>query len=271
MTINRRRFLFNSSLFTISILLLDSFWFERFFIEVKNFALGKRNQNNQIKVIQISDLHLKSLSYQLRKLAQKINHINPDLILFTGDVVDNKEKLEILDQFLGKLDDKIQKVAILGNWEYWGNVDLNTLRVLYANHSCNLLINQNTTYTFRQRSITIIGLDDYIGGTADISIAIQKIPTSDVYVVLNHCPIYSELIAKYLKGRLKPNLILSGHTHGGQINIFGLVPFLPQGSGRFVKGWYDLGGFAMYVSKGIGTSMLPIRLGSRAEIAVFEL
>ena len=67
-------------------------------------------------------------------------------------------------------------------------------------------------------------------------------------------------------------LMLSGHTHGGQVNILGATPVLPQGSGRYVRGWFrDPGQVPLYVSRGIGTSMLPVRLGSMPEVAVFTL
>ena len=70
---------------------------------------------------------------------------------------------------------------------------------------------------------------------------------------------------------IKADFILSGHTHGGQINLFGYVPFLPKGSGKYLKGWYDEKSPGMYVSKGIGTSIIPARFFARAEIAIFNL
>jgi predicted MPP superfamily phosphohydrolase len=63
---------------------------------------------------------------------------------------------------------------------------------------------------------------------------------------------------------------LSGHTHGGQITFFGIVLFTPKGSGQFVSGWYDDEFPKMYVSKGIGTSIVPIRFGARVEISLFK-
>lgn len=73
------------------------------------------------------------------------------------------------------------------------------------------------------------------------------------------------------KGDLKIDLVLSGHTHGGQITFFGIVPFKPQGSGRYLKGWYKDTDPKMYISKGIGTSILPIRLGARAEMVEIDI
>lgn len=86
---------------------------------------------------------------------------------------------------------------------------------------------------------------------------------------MNHCPEYSEIIYNKIIKNHPFDIILSGHTHGGQINIFGYVPFKPRGSGKFLKGWYLDN--KLYVSKGIGTSILPLRFMSRAEISIFKL
>ena len=67
------------------------------------------------------------------------------------------------------------------------------------------------------------------------------------------------------------SLCLSGHTHGGQITFAGWAPFRPVGSGHFVRGFYDVPGCRLYVSRGLGTSVLPFRWGSAPEIAVFDL
>ncbi|HEU0012912.1 MAG TPA: hypothetical protein VFQ45_04475, partial [Longimicrobium sp.] len=67
-------------------------------------------------------------------------------------------------------------------------------------------------------------------------------------------------------------LMLSGHTHGGQVNLFGWAPVLPRGSGRYVRGWFrDPGAIPLYVSRGIGTSQYPVRLGSPPELALFDI
>ena len=67
------------------------------------------------------------------------------------------------------------------------------------------------------------------------------------------------------------SLCLSGHTHGGQIALAGWAPFRPVGSGRFVAGFYDVPGCRLYVSRGVGTSVLPLRWGAAPEVAVFDL
>ncbi|MFN8967247.1 MAG: hypothetical protein ACK5XR_00570 [Pseudanabaena sp.] len=68
----------------------------------------------------------------------------------------------------------------------------------------------------------------------------------------------------------KPQYMLSGHTHGGQLSFFGIAPILPPRSGKYVSGWYQNNAIFLYVSRGLGISILPIRIGSVPEIAYFE-
>ncbi|QKG56274.1 metallophosphoesterase [Hymenobacter sp. BRD128] len=268
----RRKFI-KAGLLTMAIIgLIDSVWVEKFFIETNEFFLGSSEGGvSSIKVVQLSDLHIQSVNYQLRQLAKRLNTLKPDLILITGDAVDKTEKLHVLDKFLGLINLDIKKVAILGNWEYWGHVNLEALKQIYNSNNCDLLINESKRYAFNKKTIAITGVDDYVGGRADIAAALESYQQSDFHIVLNHCPEYSDRIFE-LSGKKQPiNFILAGHTHGGQVNIFGYVPFTPQGSGRYLKGWYEDGTKKMYVSKGIGTSILPVRFMARAEIAIFNL
>lgn len=268
----RRKFLKSSIFLGLSAIILDSLFFERFFVEVNEFILGSATKANpDIKVIQVSDLHLNSLSFYHKTIAKKINLMQPDLIVITGDAVDKSLNINLLDYFLNLIKRDIQKVAILGNWEYWGKINLNELKNIYLVHNCDLLINESRQYTFKNKTISVTGLDDFVGGNADIKKAVMDYKKSDYHLVLNHCPEYSDIIPLQINRRIAIDLILSGHTHGGQINIFGIIPFLPQGSGKYVKGWYKDEYKNLYVSKGIGTSLLPIRFGARAEIAVFNL
>ncbi len=270
MTWTRRKFIKTSILGGLGLIILDSVWFEKYFIETNEFLIGNStNDKFDLKIIQISDLHIHSLNKQLKKLTKKINNYKPDLIVITGDSVDSKDNCKILNQFLNRLDNSTKKFAILGNWEYWGRIDVEELKLTYALNNCELLINQSRQLQINNKTITITGVDDYLAGNADIDLALKEFNKSDYHIILNHCPQYSDVILEKLRNKIEFNFILSGHTHGGQVNLFGYAPFTPQGSGKYLKGWYNNN--KLYVSKGIGTSILPIRFLSRAEIAVFNL
>ena len=266
---NRRKFIKRGILASIGLVLLDSLWFEKYIIEWNYFDVSK-SDNNKIKIIQISDLHFDKLRYFHKSIAKKINSLKPDLIFITGDSVDKTEKIDLLDEFLELIDKPIQKYAITGNWEYWGNVDLIKLRKVFNKNNCELLINENRTISIRNREISIIGIDDFIGGHANFQKAIRNLKETETNIVLSHCPEHRDIIRKQ-KGDLNIDLVRSGHTHGGQITFLGIVPFKPQGSGKYLKGWYKNQEPKMYISKGVGTSILPIRFGARAEMVEMEI
>jgi uncharacterized protein len=269
---SRRKIIKMAIALVASLFLIDSLWVELFFIETNEFFLGKPNQQaKSLKIIQISDLHLRSISWQLRNLCHTINTIQPDLIVFTGDSIDRKKYLPCLDNFLALLDIKIQKAAIVGNWEYWSEVKFENLEIVYKKYNCDLIINHSLPYFIKGRSILVTGIDDYLVGCPDIKYALKDYEKCDFHLILNHCPRYNDEICRFLKDKIKVDLILSGHTHGGQVNLFGFRPYLPKGSGNYIKGWYTEENQKIYVSKGIGTSMFPARFMSRSEIAIFNL
>lgn len=237
----------------------------------------------RIRVVQISDLHLHRVGRIEEKLIEKINDLKPNLLLLTGDVADRPESLPVLDAFLQKVTAK-NKYAILGNWEYWGGVDLQALKSIYNRHGVTLLVNDCVEYSDDGLVFQVAGLDDFTAGTPDER-RIYDICKNDSEKIGSdslrpNTPIRKPLILMqhspgYFAGRAPLEkrwhwLTLSGHTHGGQISIFGFPLWTPPGSGPFISGWYVTGYKDLYVSRGVGTSVAPFRFGSRPEIAVFD-
>ncbi len=267
--VTRRKFIVGGLGIITSFIALDAFWYEKFFIEVNEFYLGTATaETKNIKLLQISDLHLKSVESRHVELAKEINKIRPDLILLTGDIIDSNRNLDKLDQFLSLFDPSIQKTAILGNWECWRVHPLQLLAV-YDKHQCELIVNHSYKYVFGETSISISGMDDLIGGRANFNMAMASYSPAKYHVVMTHCPEHRDIIQEEMKN-VPIDLVLSGHTHGGQVNLFGFVPFRPPGSGKYVSGWYRETLPHLYVSRGIGTTGVPVRLGSRAEVTIFN-
>lgn len=267
MKINRRKFLKRGFWLTVLILLLDAFWFEKFFVRFREHKRNK-TQTPPIKILEISDIHMRSFGYGWKRLCGHINAAQPDLICFTGDAVDKNSELSEFEKILKALDINIPKVAILGNWEYWGNADIESLKTTYQKYNCTLLVNQHKQFQFKNKTLTITGVDDWLGGTPNYTLAAPKVAT-DVHIVLNHCPQYNSNIFKEVTPTVPIDFILSGHTHGGQINLLGYVPFLPPGCGKYLSGWYEQDAVPAFVSKGIGCNLLPVRFGARAEVNIF--
>tara|TARA_R110000868_G_scaffold227035_1_gene479991 strand:+ start:362 stop:1186 length:825 start_codon:yes stop_codon:yes gene_type:complete len=274
MKISRRRFfkkLFILSTTLIILVYIDSYWFEKYIIDWDEYDLSK-SKKNKIKIIQISDLHLKGLKYFHKTVAERINKEQPDVIAFTGDTISRRNTYPILIEFLDLIDEKILKIAILGNKEYDARATVEDLNAIFKNYNGLVLRNKNYVLTKGERAINILGIDDFLHGKPDFINAIMNINKSLDTIVLNHCPGYSDTIDELnVEEKLNIKMILSGHTHGGQITFFGIKIFTPDGSGNYLKGWYNLKTTKMYVSKGIGTTVIPLRFFARAEATIFHI
>ena len=253
----------------VGTVVLDAFWFERYIIQWKEFDISDR-ETNKIKTVQLTDLHIDELRSFHHSIAKKINKEQPDLLFITGDSVNRNSKFPVLDKFLGLIDPKIPKIAIMGNKEYEANIDIDRFKKILGDHNGKLLINEVLELKIRNRSINILGIDDYIGSNADYYHTAKDLDKNVETIILNHCPEYRDDIERINRGlNLNLKAILCGHTHGGQITFFGQPFFTPRGSGRYVKGWYRSEETRMYVSKGIGTTVFPIRFWCRAEATIF--
>ncbi len=254
----RRRFI-QSILLLFGAILTDAFWLENRYFKTKITTI---NPEGTVSILQISDLHLRTFSRKEKALLKNINAMSVDLIAITGDAIDSTTAYNFLDSFLSGLPKDIPTFAILGNWEYWGRVDIQRLKSLYNKHNIRLLVNDKEEIEIKGKRFSITGLDDMLGGKPNYNL-VGSLPTSSTHsIVLSHCPQSFDQISK---NGIK-HLVLSGHTHGGQLNLLGWTPFLPPGTGPYIAGLYHQHNATLFVSKGLGTSILPMRLGARSEI-----
>ncbi len=231
---------------------------------------GDGGGESSLAIVQVSDLHLRTVGELEEKVAETVTGLRPDLVVFTGDMIHDAEALTLLRDFLGLLDPATPKCSILGNWERWCGVDISELRSTYASCNCRLLVNESLVYEHGSASLRVTGLDDLIEGRPDIHAALRGSSPTANHLLLAHCPGQRDVIDFAALGTAAPDYMLSGHTHGGQVALWGLAPVRPRGSGRYVSGWYGGEGPDLYVSRGLGWTSLPIRLGSVPEITLFE-
>ena len=272
----RKKSLFILLTITISLCLLILYGF---IIEPNSFVVTRHQLNqqftskkNSFKIVQISDLHLKQFNIRAQRIAEQVNNLNPNIVLFTGDSIDKVEQIEGFSRFLSLLNKQTVKYAIMGNWEYWAGVDLKRLTKIYATYNCRLLVNESIIHNYGDRSILITGLDDLVS-KPDLIKSLQGFRPQQNQLLLAHSPAYRDSFSSDELAKIrqyKPRYMLSGHTHGGQLSLFGFTPIRPNGSGRYVSGWYRDGAIAMYVSRGLGVSILPVRIGVVPEIGYFE-
>ena len=220
------------------------------------------------KIAQLSDLHLSSIGAVEEATLRHLKVLQPDLIVLTGDVIDDRHALQALDDFLKSLPDAI-KVAILGNWEHWSGADLHQLSALYKRHQVRLLVNECMPLVVNGVHLSLAGLDDYTAGQPDLIKTLQQCTPGATIIMAQHSPgMFDEEPSPEL-GQIA--FSLAGHTHGGQLAVGKNALFTPKGSGRYVAGRYQTAWGDLYVSRGIGTSMIPLRMGARPEIVLLEL
>ncbi len=237
-----------------------------------------------LRIVQLSDLHLRAIGRHAERIAASVHALRPDLLVLTGDAVDHVDYVPLLSTFLALLPDTTHRLAILGNWEHWARLDRQDLRRRYATHGWSLLENASTRVAHGGADLLITGLDDLIGGRPDLARAVANVAPSRNHLLLAHCPTQRDALVsspsaltegttsadESVTQRVVPQLMLSGHTHGGQVAMGRWAPLRPPGSGRYVAGWYRDAPTALYVSRGLGTSVIPARFGAPPEIAVFD-
>lgn len=218
-----------------------------------------------LRVVQIADLHLRQLGGRERRVAAAVRDARPDLLVLGGDLVDRADFLPLLDAFLALVDVRVPAVAVPGNWEYWAGIEREDLRRLLAHRGVTLLVDESLRLRHDGKGYVVMGLDDWSTSRPDPARAVGDAPAGGNVLAVTHSP----WIRDTWRGPY-PTFMLAAHTHGGQVTFLGYAPARPPGSGPYVAGWYRGPPFDVYVNRGIGTSILPIRLGSRPEVAVFD-
>jgi uncharacterized protein len=232
-------------------------------IEITTKELFIPSLLNPLRIVAISDLHAPSYfrNNNCLDLINMINHQDPDIFLLGGDVIDQGGEEKLVNVF-SLIKAKIAKLAILGNWEYSVSLNLKRLRKEYEKGGTNLLVNEKVSF----EGLDIVGLDDFLNGSPNYRLLNDE--STNPLLIMSHCPESFDFMPLVHKS---PLMIISGHTHGGQIAPFGVVLYKPAGCGPYKKGWYHKGNQSMYVMRGIGTTGIPLRIGSPPEVLVLNL
>lgn len=214
-------------------------------------------------IVQISDLHIGGLIDRefVIDAVSKINALKPDIVCITGDLIDTAiESIANILMEITKIEAKHGIYFILGNHEYFHD----PLKVIDFIKPTNITLLLNENIAIDELKLNIIGVTDLIGYRMEmlepnIHKAFEGINPNYKSILLAHQPKFIEELGEY-----KPDLILSGHTHGGQIWPFEYLTKLQQ---PFVKGLHQLPNKSyIYINSGIGFWGPPMRINSQAEI-----
>lgn len=241
-------------------------------IQIKEYSVI----NNKIpesfkgfKVVHFSDLKYGSTTDQkyLKKLVNKINELNPDIIIFTGDLISSNYKLTDNDkksiiENLNKLDPKIDIYSIRGdndiNETY--NSIITQTKIIEINNLNKLIYYKGDT------PIMLIGLDDSINGNQSLDMAFNYEENNYYKILIAHEPdTYEKIKDKNI------DLFLAGHSLNGQVRL----PFIgsiytPTGAKKYYDSKYKIDNTEIYISNGLGTSKMPYRLNNRPSINLYR-
>lgn len=244
-------------------------------VKEKNINLNKGGSNSEnIKIVQITDTQLGEFYNleDLEKVVKKINTLNPDIVVFTGDLIDNASKYKDLNKVsdaLAQIKCKVGKYAIYGNHDYGGGA------VRYYSDIMNkagftVLKNDSVSIDFKGKKINIFGGDDALMGNHNAEKTMEKVNKDETNILLLHEP---DLIDKYKNYPI--DLALAGHSHGGQVYIPFYGPIKKNElAKKYSKGMYQINNSfktSLYVSSGLGNTKVPFRLFNIPEIVVFNI
>ena len=227
-----------------------------------------------VKIAVLSDIHAGSAFIDERKLrliVDRTNQLQPDLIVILGDYIagngrgSRRMEPEVFAPILKNLHAPFGVYSVLGNHDWWYN-GTKVRTVLEAN-GIKVLDNEVLKITVHDNSVWLVGLADLWTRPQHIDEVIAQVPEGEPIIALTHNPdIFPQVPSRV-------NLVLAGHTHGGQVRfpLIGSVVESSRYGERFEKGHVVENGHDLYVTSGIGTSIVPVRFGVPPEIVLLEL
>ena len=269
----------------------DGIFFGKYRYRIINHEINFKNLPKKFdgyKIVQLSDFHCGSLEnkHMVDKAIKMINDENADLILFTGDFVNNRyEEVKPWVKSFSKLKAKDDMISVLGNHDYgdyqrWSSKfekeeNFKNLLEIQKKIGFKVLMNENKYIIRGDEKIAIVGVENWgarFNQLGDIEKSIQNISEIDFKIVLSHDPTHWE---KILKDHPKKfDLTLSGHTHGMQfgIEIPGIIKWSPvQWVYKYWAGLYTHNGKYLNVNRGFGVLAFPGRVGIWPEITSITL
>lgn len=256
-------------LFLVIIILFLLFLYARYIntsgLVVKETAIIDEAMNeayNGLKIVQFSDIHYGRTTFQddMEKLVQSINELNPDILIFTGDLFDSDnisdEDIKLISDYLNELQARLFKFAVIGDYD---QQYIDTYHLIMNDSGFTILDNTSKlVYDNALEPINFVGLTS----TSDI----QSLYDNDYFTItIMHQP-------DMVQDLPNSNIVFAGHSLGGQIKI----PFIggiikKDGARTYLNDYYKVDGMQLYISNGIGTENFSFRLFNKPSITLYRL
>lgn len=221
------------------------------------------------RVVHLSDIHHSPFTNleHIKRAVEISNDLKPDMFVLTGDFVSHEaEYIAPVAKVLGELKSEFGSFACLGNHDHWTNAEAVT--DFLRRENIRVLINEGFRFAARNSSFWLGGVDDYMVGRTDLRAALKGSFPDEMKLLLAHNPKILNRAA-----RASVDLIFSGHTHGGQVKLRATDDekrILPRRR-KFSSGLYRRKETQIYITRGIGTVVLPVRYGCPPEVSLLEL
>ncbi|MBR6569617.1 MAG: metallophosphoesterase [Clostridia bacterium] len=280
----RRRIKIHVILIVLAVLMVAAYpFFEARMLTIQEHTLYVSNLPSNLKSIRIayaSDIHQTWWNGEKRiaKVYQTLNNLSADIIILGGDYAVDQTTAIIFFENAPRLHARLGVFGVLGNHEYMDTEGgMQPLLDVMKDAGVNPLVNAVARVKVGQSYIYIAGADEFSGARADVNGLARQVHTEDFVIFAGHDP--SLLLEAQKATDANGNshwfdLAVFGHTHGGQINLFGYTPFKNTSkdlSLRYLTGWLEENRAGILISNGVGTSNLPIRLFAQPQVHLITL
>ena len=265
--ISRRCFLLAALLSAPLLAAADAKWVEPTWVKTRRFRLGHSKPTHRL--VHLTDVHHKGDRAYLAAVVRKINALSPDLVCFTGDLIEETKYLPEALELFARIKSPVYGVP--GNHDYWSKAPWAGIAECLAGTGGAWLLDQQRVTADGQFSI--LGATcrkwqpTFLGATGSSKKPPIQANAAPRNIYLMHYPAWIKRL-----GGQKFDLILAGHSHGGQVWLpfYGPV-YVPFGVDEYVRGLFHTDAGPLYVNPGIGWFPWPIRFNCRPEITVFEI
>jgi predicted MPP superfamily phosphohydrolase len=219
------------------------------------------------RIVQLSDIHHSPFTsrVQIERAVDTANRLQPDIVALTGDYISKERRYAApCAELLGKLRARHGVFAVLGNHDHWTDAALIT--DLFRAERMTVLVNQGMRFELKGAAFWLAGVDDTMVGLEDLPLALAGSREDELKLLLAHNPIILRRAA-----RAGVDLVLSGHTHGGQVSLRSERSVAGRPRRRLLRGLAHQGETQIYVTRGLGTVVLPVRFGCPPEVSLLEL
>ncbi|KEF38544.1 putative phosphohydrolase [Schinkia azotoformans MEV2011] len=235
------------------------------------FQSDKIPDETEFTILQISDLHNKIFHNNNEELIRTINKINANIVVITGDLIDRRTKnLKDVLYFVQKIMTAHKNVFYVSGNHEWGNQHCKQLLDGLEKRNVIILDNKNTKIVEGRAVINLAGVADVTTKHDNLKKALQGLNKDHFTLLLSHNPCVIKKIGSH-----SVDLILSGHTHGGQVRIPLIGALIVPDQGlfpKYAKGVFNLGGNRhLYIDSGLGTSRLPIRFLNQSQFSLIKI